>query len=501
MAVCQGFARVRLKMDLSKTSRRDALSLAGGFASVLTVASCASHARHASQSERLVRHSQALVRTKDLSGTVLLARGEHVELAESYGLADRVSGERNTLDTKFNLASIPKMFTATCILQLVEAGAISLDDTLGMHLPDYPNRNAAESVTIAQMLMHRSGIGNYWQGLAELKGPQPKSHRDYVPLFASLPLEHEPGSAFSYSNGGYVVLGLIIEAVTGKSYFEHVKQAVFDRAGMANTGNWRQDADVAKRAIPYMRSEEIPGGWIDCSSRLEPRGSAGGGAYSTAGDLHRFATALMRNRLLSPEMTKTFLQGRGATQVGSYGYGIIEQELNGIRLLGHSGGHYGVACELMMFPELDTTFVVLTNGDVDAYWDTEAFVHELIAGPTEKTRNYRFTQDLIDLTALKGLEAGVAMGQAKTIGRKAREGVVDLAAFKHIHRGQNTIGINLLQLNRALQPNSDYAIYRLADGLRVTGQIAPALEMYRTYLERVPGDSDAKARIDELSRH
>ena len=154
----------------------------------------------------------------------------------------------------------------------------------------------------------------------------------------------------------------------------------------------------------------------------------------------------------------------------------------------------------MMFPELDTTFVVLTNGDVDAYWDTEAFVHELIAGPTEKTRNYRFTQDLVVLPALKGLEAGVTMGQANTDGRKAREGVVDLAAFKLIHRGQNEIGINLLQLNRALQRNSDYAIYRLADGLRVTGQTAQALDMYRTYLGRVPGDAEAEARIAELSK-
>ena len=484
-------------MDFSKTSRRDALSLAGGLASALTVVGCASHG---SKRKGLVRHSQALARTKDLSGTVLLARGGHIEFAESYGLANRESGERNTIDTKFNLASIPKMFTATCILQLVEAGAISLDDTLGMHLPGYPNRDAAERVTIAHMLLHRSGIGNYWQGLAELDGPHPESHRDYLPLFANIPLEHEPGSAFSYSNGGYVVLGLIIEAVTGKSYFEHVQQAVFDRAGMANTGNWRQDADVSNRAIPYMRSEEIPGEWIDCSSRLEPRGSAGGGAYSTAGDLHRYATALMRNRLLGPKMTRAFLQGRSETPVGRYGYGIIEQDLNGTCLLGHSGGHYGVACELMMFPELDTTFVVLTNGDVDAYWDTEAFMHEMIAGPTDKTRNYRFTQDLVDLTVRKGLEAGVTMCHANNDGRKAREGVVDLAAFKHIHRGQNAIGINLLQLNRAIHPKSDYAIYRLADGLRVTGRTAPALDMYRTYLERVPGDADAEARIDELTK-
>lgn len=484
-------------MQFARTCRRGVLALGGGLASALALASCARLRR---QGEALASHSQRLVRTMDLSGSVLLARGEHVEFAESYGLADRSSGCRNSIDTKFNLASIPKMFTATCILQLVEAGAISLDDAIGKHLPNYPNRDAARRATIADLLMHRSGIGNYWQRLTELEGPQPDSHSDYLPLFADIPLEHEPGSAFSYSNGGYVVLGLIIESVTGKSYYEQVQQSIFDKAGMADTGNWRLDENVPGRATPYMRSEEEPGEWVDCSSRLEPRGSAGGGAWSTVGDMHRFSIALTRKRLLGAEMTKALLQGRSKTPVGNYGYGIIEQDLNGTRLLGHSGGHHGVACELMMFPDLDTTCVVLTNGDVDGYWDTEAFVHELVAGPTEETRDYRFTQDLIDLTAMKGFEAGASLAQARSDGRKAREGVIDLAAFKHIHRSQSAVGLDLLELNRKLHPDSDYAIYRLADGLRVTGQTASALDMYRTYLDRVPGDADAEARIDELSR-
>ncbi|AWW73525.1 hypothetical protein CD351_03675 [Erythrobacter sp. KY5] len=488
-------------MPLLRTSRRGALAFGAGSAATFALAGCTGMRTPGmrSQGERLAHHSRRLVQTHDLSGSVLLARGEDVEFSESFGLANRSSGQRNTIETKFNLASIPKMFTATCILQLVEAGAISLDDTVGMHLPHYPGRDAAERATIAHLLMHRSGIGNYWQALAELDGPHPESHRDYLPLFANIPLEHEPGSAFSYSNGGYVVLGLIIEAVTGKSYYEHVQRAVFDTAAMTRTGNWRQSEPIPDRARPYMRSEEKPGQWEDCSARLEPRGSAGGGAYSTVGDLHRFALALTRNRLLSPEMTKAFLQGRLDTPVGKYGYGIIEQDLNGTRLLGHSGGHYGVACELMIFPDLDTTCVVLTNGDVDGYWDTEAFVHELIAGPTKETRNYRFTQDLIDLAANKGPEAGAAFAQAQNDGRTAREGVIDLAGFKHIHRSQGSVGINLLQLNRMVHPGSDYAVYRLAEGLRVTGQSASALEMYRDYLERVPGDTDALARIEELS--
>ncbi|MBX7536147.1 beta-lactamase family protein [Qipengyuania sp. GH1] len=436
----------------------------------------------------------------DLSGAVLLARGDQIEFAESYGLADRASGRRNTVDTKFNLASVSKMFTAICIMQLVEAGALSLGDTIARHLPGYPNYAAAKNVTIAHLLMHRSGIGNYWQGMADLKGPYPENHSDYLPLFAHIPLEHEPGSAFSYSNGGYIVLGLVIEAVTGRSYYDHVRHAVFERAGMADTDNWRVDEEVSNRAIAYMRSEEKPGEWIDCSSRLEARGSAAGSAYSTVGDLHRFALALTRNRLLGSEMTKAFLQGRSDTPLGKYGYGIVEQDLNGTRLLGHSGGHYGVAGELMIFPDTDTIFVVLTNGDVDGYWATEALVHEMIAGPTDDTRNYRFTQQLIDVTVSKGIEAGISASRRSDGSRKAREGVVDLAGFKYIHRSRNSAGIDLLKLNRVLHPESDYAVYRLADGLRVTGQTRAALDMYHAYLERVPGDAEAEAHIDILSR-
>ena len=484
-------------MHDQRTSRRGVLAIGGGAAATLTLASCATLGGHGSS---LANHTQELVRTMDLSGAVLLARGDQIEFAESYGLADRASGRRNTVDTKLNLASISKMFTAICIMQLVEAGVLSLGDTIARHLPRYPNHAAAENVTIAHLLMHRSGIGNYWEGLADLKGPYPEDHRDYLPLFADIPLEHEPGSAFSYSNGGYIVLGLIIEAVTGKRYYDHVRHAVFDRSGMADTGNWSVAEEVSNRAVAYMRSEENPGEWIDCSSRLEARGSAAGGAYSTVGDLHRFALALTRNRLLGPEMTRAFLQGRSDTPLGKYGYGIVEQNLNGTRLLGHSGGHYGVAGELMIFPDSDTVFVVLTNGDVDGYWAVEACLHEKMAGPTDDTRNYRFTQELIDKTVSKGIEAGLAASRRSGAARKTREGVVDLAGFKYIHRGRNSEGIDLLQLNRMLHPKSDYAVYRLADGLRVTGQARAALDMYRAYLERVPGDAQAEAHMDRLSR-
>lgn len=484
-------------MSITTMSRRTALTWGAAAASSIPLVGCAGLPR---SSTALDKHVLALSRFEDFSGTVLLARGSKVEFEGAYGLANRQKKQPNTIDTKFSLASISKMFTAVCILQLVEAGHLSLDDTIGKHLPDYPNRDAVERVTIEHLLMHRSGIGNYWEALDTLKGPRPFHHRDYIPLFANIPLSHEPGTAFAYSNGGYIVLGLIIEALTGADYFDHVERAVFDKAGMADTGNRPLEDNVPNRAIGYMRSIEHPGEWDDCTERWERRGSAAGGAYSTVGDLHRFAQALTRHELLSPAMTTAFLQGRTETPVGKYGYGVIEQSLNGRRLIGHSGGHYGVAAELMMFPDLDTTFVILSNGDVDGYWNIEMFAHQLITGPTDETRNYDYTQRIIAATVAGGTDAGLAEYRRFSNSRKAREGVVDLAAFKHIHRRQFDSGLDLLRINRAINPDSDDAIYRLAEGLRVTGRSQEAIKTYRSYLERVPDDSGAERKIVRLTQ-
>ena len=452
-----------------------------------------------SRASALAAHASNLATADDFSGAVLLARNGTIEFEGAYGLADRRTGQPNTTSTKFSLASLSKMFTAVCILQLVEAGAISLQDTIGNYLPDYPNRTASTRVTVEHLLMHTSGIGNYWEGLDALEGERPDTHRDYLSLFADIPLEHEPGSAFSYSNGGYIVLGLIIEAVTGSSYYDHVRSAVFDRARMNDTGFPRLDETVPDRAIGYMRSLEHPGEWEDCTERWEQRGSAAGGAMSTLADLHRFVVALNNHRLLGPEMTAVFLQGRSETPIGNYGYGVIEQTLNGQRVLGHSGGHYGVAVELMIFPDQDTTFIVLTNGDVDGYWGVEMFAHELIVGPTDETRSYAFTQDLIAATVSMGHEAGLAMFRRDETAREPRRGVIELAAFKYIHRGQSDAGLNLLRLNRAISPDSDDAIFSLAQGLRVTGREVEALDMYRAYIERVPDSTEAQAFIDQLN--
>jgi CubicO group peptidase (beta-lactamase class C family) len=183
------------------------------------------------------------------SGTVLVAKDGRTVFAGAYGLADREHGVANTLDTKFRIASMNKMFTAVAVLQLVQAGKIRLDAPLGTYLTDYPNKEVAGKVTIHQLLTHTGGTGDIF-------GPEYSAHRqelrnvsDYVELFGTRGLQFEPGSKFDYSNYGFVLLGAVIEKVSGMNYYDYVAEHVFAPAGMTSTASFPEDAAVAGLAV------------------------------------------------------------------------------------------------------------------------------------------------------------------------------------------------------------------------------------------------------------
>jgi D-alanyl-D-alanine carboxypeptidase len=234
------------------------------------------------------------------SGVVLLARGAEPVYQHAWGLADREAGRANTVATRFNLGSINKVFTATVIRQLAAEGRLGLDDTLGRLLPDYPNRDVAARVTIRELLEHRSGVGgNIFAAPAGGTRHDVRSIRDYLGLIASAPLEFEPGTRQQYSNAGYVMLGAVIERLTGRSYYDAVRERVFVPAGMTATGSFAVDSLPANTAIGYTRVQPgmngpgapATGPWRRNTDLLPGRGSSAGGGYSTAADLLRFVVA------------------------------------------------------------------------------------------------------------------------------------------------------------------------------------------------------------------
>ena len=188
------------------------------------------------------------------SGALLVAQEGEPILKQAYGQADRALDLPNQVDTKFNLGSMDKMFTAVAIMQLVEQGRLALDDVIADHLPDYPNQEVANAVTIHHLLTHTSGLGDYSESdRYKAVHDQIRSLEDYVPLFVDTPLEFEPGEQFLYSNSGFIVLGLIIEEVTGQSYYDYVRLNIFEPSGMTDTGAYELDAGTPNLAWGYTR--------------------------------------------------------------------------------------------------------------------------------------------------------------------------------------------------------------------------------------------------------
>ena len=229
------------------------------------------------------------------SGVVLVTHNGKTVFEKAYGLADKEKNIPNNLNTKFNLGSINKIFTRVAIEQLARQGKLSLDDKLGKFLPDYPNHDAANKVTVAELLNMTSGIGDFFGDRYEAADKTKlKTLTDYLPLFADEPLRFEPGTDHQYSNGGYLVLGLIVQKVSGEDYYEYVKRHIFEPAGMKDTDSYSQAQDVPNRAEGYIRQGPD---WKNNRTTRPDRGSSAGGGYSTAHDLLRFSIAFSNGEL------------------------------------------------------------------------------------------------------------------------------------------------------------------------------------------------------------
>jgi D-alanyl-D-alanine carboxypeptidase len=243
----------------------------------------------------------SLANAQQFSGVILVARNGAPLVERAYSMADREAGRPNNLETSFNIGSINKLFTGIAIRQLAAAGKVNIDSTLARAWPDYPNQDVARRVTIRQILEHRSGIqGNIFAAPAGKTRHDVVSLQDYFELFKDQPLQFDPGSRQQYSNAGYVVLGLLIEKLSGENYYEYVRRHIYEPAGMAQTGSWRVDRLPANTAIGYTRGDQdaAPDAPVKRNTDFLPgKGSSAGGGYSTAHDLLRLVNALREGKI------------------------------------------------------------------------------------------------------------------------------------------------------------------------------------------------------------
>jgi D-alanyl-D-alanine carboxypeptidase len=308
------------------------------------------------------------------SGAVLVTRNGRTLFEGAYGFADRERGVPNTPLTQFRVGSMNKMITAVATLQLVQAGTVRLDAPLGTYLTDYPNAEVAAQVTPHHLLTHTGGTGDIF-------GPEFTAHRselrttgDYLRLYGARGLQFEPGARWAYSNYGFMLLGAVIERVSGTSYYEHVAARVLAPAGMMATGSAPEDSLVPGRAVGYTR-QLVPGALVSNAPTLPWRGTPAGGGYSTVGDLARFAVALQEHRLLDPAHTAMLFAGRvAAGPGGQYAYGFFDRTIDGRRFVGHSGGAPGMNGDLAFEPNGGYVVVVLSNFDPPAAQQLATFI-------------------------------------------------------------------------------------------------------------------------------
>ena len=306
------------------------------------------------------------LRGKELPGAavVVLRRGEAV-YAKAHGMANVELGVANTVRTRMRLASVTKSFTALAVLRLAEQGRLGLDDPLTKYLPDF---REGDRITLRHLLSHTAGIPDF-VAFEEAKGG---------------PLEFAPGERLNYSNTGYVALGRVLSVVTGRSYEEHLREAILEPLGMDDTGCDRRESVLKNRAAGYLFSPGLVNAeYSDTSS--DP---AAGGLHSTAEDMTRWVRALQKGEILpSGTLERVFAPTplAGGRQ-GAYGHGFMVSRYRGLREIGHGGDISGFNSYFALYPEAELAVVVLSNvgmwapGPVPKGADVAHRVVEVLAG-------------------------------------------------------------------------------------------------------------------------
>jgi len=309
------------------------------------------------------------------SGVVLVAKGNTILFEKACGMADRAQNVPNNVDTKFNLGSIGKTLTAVAVAQLVEQGKLSFDDEIKKYVDGFPDE-IANKVTIKQLLTHTSGLGDIFTPDYMERKDEVETIEAFMSFVLGKPLRFEPGTQHQYSNAGFIVLGHIIEKISGEDYYDYIRKHITEPLGMNDTGFYKKSDQTPNlaRGYTYMSASQprsplppTPEGrdamLKDNYETLPLLGNPSGGSYSTAKDMLKFSYALASHTLLSKESADTLMSGKVAGRMGEYGYGFEILEQHGHRSVGHSGGAPGVNALFRMLVDNGYTIVVLSNMD------------------------------------------------------------------------------------------------------------------------------------------
>jgi len=442
----------------------------------------------------------------DFSGVVCVAQGDTVVYQGAFGYANRDFQVPNTLLTKFNIGSITKTLTALAVVQLSAQGKIDVRAPLAAYLPDCPIPEKAE-ITIDQLLTHSSGLYDFSNSDVIFELLQDKrSISDFIPYVYGRGLLFKPGSDVSYSSGGYVLLGAVVEKVTGKSYGQYIRDSILEPAGMPNSAILFAEDVSPNKAEGY---KPVGRGRFLNRKLLDFPGSSAGGLFTTASDLWNYVRALWGNRLLSREYRELLLapKSKEAAGRGKAAYGWWRDSINGRDIVYHTGGTPGFSSNLTVFPESGHVAIVLSNS-----WRGTTGIADAINAAI--TGGFYEPADQNTLSLRKAVDA-YYNGDPREALRLIDE---ILASDKPSRRAYYFSAVSRLALN--IEPQKalldlDRFIALTDPGLQKTlsaawlakGEILEksdrpedALAAYRKSLELDPGEEKARAAIDRLKK-
>ena len=335
---------------------------------------------------------------ENFSGAALVKKGNITLFHEAYGEAHKGFKIKNTVATKFDTASITKLFTAVGILQLIDKDLISFEDKV-LDILDIKDTSISKEVNIYHLLTHTSGIGDdadeeageeYEDIWKEKPNYSVRETVDFLPQFIHKEPNFEPGKGCRYNNVAFVLLGLVIERITGQKYREYIKENVFKKIGMKNTDFYSMDGvneNVAEGYAEICSENDEFIGWRKNIYSYPPIGSPDGGANTTVEDLDLFVRELYNGRVLSKAMTENLFTPKVVnrkyekfTAMMGFGYEfIVRNDSDEIIYITKDGSNAGVACKFNYYPSIDTTLVVLANQDCNV-WALAKEVQELLIG-------------------------------------------------------------------------------------------------------------------------
>ena len=434
-------------------------------------------------------------------GAVLVAENGKIVYKGAFGLANREWNIPNTTDTKFMIGSVSKSLTATLMLIQVQKGLVDLNKTISDYLPEFKGKPAA-NVTIKQLLSHTSGIPNYdiIKDFFPRISRQNFTREDYVKVYADSALAFEPGSRYAYSSWGYFTLGYIMERVTGKSYSQLMKEDIFDKAQMNNSGSYQHLQIVPKRATGYDYSF---GGFTSADFRDQSNTMGTGDLYSTVEDLFKFHLAISNNTLLNKQLTDAMLTP--GMRPARYGYGWFNQNfkytpVDSIAANFHLGMTEGFISFMLRIPSTNSFTVILCNSSpTDFFGITKNLVKILYNQPVS-----------VKQPVHKKMETYIAQLGAKKAVEEYKKMKVDTAHYYVDWISMNFIAEQLLNLkkledarliaenNVAEFPDKDLVMLTMGNIYLALNRKEDAIRFYKKTLQLYPGYQEAKNRLKEL---